>query len=154
MSDAKSSIESNFQNITNEYLENTHQYNNYNEIANVNQYMKNSQVSEQQRMQAMNENLKSRVLKVKQEYMILDYQKNATKLRSNIMMFSSVMIALIFVVAGIFMLGFIGRTLMFIIVAILTAIFLFITIVFVKANSSRRTSSWNQYYWSEIKSKD
>jgi transcriptional antiterminator Rof (Rho-off) len=152
MGDAKTSIQSNFQNITNEYLENTHQYNNYNEIANMNEYIKNSQVGEQMRMQAMNENLKSRVLKVKQEYMILDYQKNATKLRSNIMMFSSVMIALIFIVASVFMLGFIGRPLMFVIVGILTAVFLFVTIIFVKANSRRRTSSWNQYYWSEIKS--
>lgn len=85
-----------------QYLDLTHQLNNYNEIYNVNFYLKNMNSLEYERLERANENLKAKVLKMKQEYMLLDYGKHENNMRANIMYTTLIVASIIFIVCALF----------------------------------------------------
>ena len=144
-------INNNFSDIKATFLDNTHQLNNYNEIYNMNKYVEGIQNMEVKRKQDMNENLKSRIMKLKQEYMLIEYKRNALKMKANIMLFSSIIIALCFMCVSLFLMEKLNKTLTIIIVSVLIVFYIFMVIIIVKSNSHRRFNSWTQYYWSDMK---
>lgn len=149
--DTDTKLDTNFSDIKVDFLNNTHQLNNYNEIYSMNKHVDGIQNIERRKLEGINENLKTRIMKLKQEYMLIDYKRNALIMKSRIMMFSSVVIALCFILAALFLMEKINQTIMFSVIGVLCVIYLFVVIMIIKSNSHRRYYSWSQYYWAEMK---
>lgn len=148
-----SSIKTALDNNKNTFLDLTHQLNNYNEIYNVNSYLKNMNALEYDRLSRTNENIKAKVLKMKQEYLLLEYGKHENKMRTNIMLITMVIVSIISVVFGFYCQDKLDKN-MSIMIAVGILIFYFLIILFIlKANAKRRKYDWNQYYWLEMKKK-
>jgi magnesium-transporting ATPase (P-type) len=136
-----------------QYLDLTHQLNNYNEIYNVNFYLKNMNSLEYERLERANENLKAKVLKMKQEYMLLDYSRHESNMRANIMYTTLLVACIIFILCALFYQEKIQKNVMIMIITGLAVIYFAIIIFILMANSKRRKYAWDQYYWNEMKKK-
>lgn len=135
--------------ITN-FQDMTHQLNNYNEIHSLNTYLNNQSTDELARMNTTNEALKSRILKLRQYYMTLDYKKNLNKMKADIMLISVIGFAFMFIVAGLHMKGTIPRNFMFIGLGVVTLLYVIVILSIVQTNAQRRKSNWTQFYWQSI----
>ena len=71
------------------YLDLTHKLNDYNEIYNLNTYLDGANSTELERLSYTNETLKTRLLKLKQEYLLEDRGVKAYTFRSNILYFTT-----------------------------------------------------------------
>lgn len=152
--DIDTKLDSKFTDIKIDFLNNTHQLNNYNEIYSMNKHVDGIQNIERQKLEGVNENIKTRIMKLKQEYMLIDYKRNALIMKSRVMIFSSVIIALCFILAALFLMEIINQTVMFVTIVVLCIIYLFVVIMIIKSNSHRRYYSWSQYYWAEMKKRN
>lgn len=133
------------------YLELTHQLNNYNEIYNVNFYLDNLNTVEYDKLERANNNIKGKVLRMKQEYMTLEYSENENKTRSNIMYSSIIVTSILFILGAMFIKKLI-TTNKLVMISLSIIIVYFGILLFVLYNqANRRKYAWNQYYWSEIK---
>jgi len=128
----------------------THQLSNYNEIYNLNLYLQNQATDELNRLQATNESLKSQVLKMKQEYLSMDYHKNLYTLKSEIMKMSIVFFAFMFIIVGVHLKGTIPKNIMFIALSVVVVLYLIAVLAMVKSNQRRRRSNWTQFYWESL----
>lgn len=128
----------------------THQLSNYNEIYNLNLYLQNQATDELNRLQATNESLKSQVLKMKQEYLSMDYHKNLNMLKSNIMIMSMLAFAIMFIIVGLHLKGTIPRNIMFIALGVAVVLYLVAVLAMVMSNNRRRRSNWTQFYWESL----
>lgn len=135
------------------YLDLTHQLNNYNEIHNVNTYLQQMNEVEGGRLHRANENIKAKILKMKQEYMLLDYGVHENKMRSNIMYTALIVTSIIFIICTLFYDDKLSQGIALTICAALIALFFAIVIFLLIANSKRRKYAWEQYYWNEFKKK-
>ena len=137
----------------NKYLDLTHQFNNYNEIYSVNTYLKNSNDTEIERLQSENNVLKARVLKIKQEYILKDRDANSFVFRTNIMLFTIVIISLAFVLMALYMSGRLSGKWMGILAGLLFVIYFIVVYVLVRGNAERRKYAYNQFYWLNMEKK-
>lgn len=135
------------------YLDLTHQLNNYNEIYNVNFYLKNMNTLEHDRLNIANQNIKAKILKMKQEYMLQDYGVHENKMRTYIIEATTVITCIIFMIIAMFYQGKLDHTMAIMISIGILIVYLIIVIFLLKANSKRRKYAWDQYYWSEYKKK-
>lgn len=148
-----STIKSSLDNNKDSYLDLTHQLNNYNEIYNVNFYLKNMNTLEHERLERASQNIKTKVLKLKQEYMLMDYSCHEYKMRSNIMYASVIVVAFIFIIIAMFYQDKIAQNIAIIICIVVASVYLLLVIFILLSNSKRRNYAWEQYYWQEMKKK-
>jgi hypothetical protein len=143
--------EGNLTSNKNHYMDLTHQLNNYNEVYNVNFYLNNLNNVELDRLQNMEGNIRAKVLKMKQEYLLTDFAINEHRLRSNIIYMGLIVMAIVFLIASFYSGGSLKGPIAFTIISVIVLLYLLIALFFVYANSHRRRYAWEQYYWSEMK---
>jgi cytochrome c-type biogenesis protein CcmH/NrfG len=133
------------------YLDLTHKLNDYNEIYNLNTYLDGTNTTELDKLSYTNETLKTRILKLKQEYLAQESDVKLYTFRNNILYFSTIVIAFILCIVAFYSEGsFSGKFTVIIILCILTVYF-FILLLLIKANVERRTYAYDQYYWAQVK---
>jgi len=133
--------------ITNtiQYLDNTHKFNDYNEIDNLNTNLLSTNNIEVQRLTVFNDQLKTKVMKYKQNYMLTDYAIHEISMYNNILAFTIIVVCLL-----IFCVVKVSRTTMIWISVIVGIIYLIVIMIILKSNANRRSSSWSQWYWSPV----
>lgn len=129
----------------------THHFNNYNEIFNLNIYMKNSGAQERARLQRTNELLKGRVIKLKQEYVLQDRKVHFMSLKNGLMYYTLFVTCLLLLIVGFFVKNSISITILIVSTIIITLIFIISVVMVVKNHSNRRNIMWDQYYWKPMK---
>ena len=137
--------------ITN-YKSLTHELNNYNEIYNLNNYLAQNTTTEFDRLSKMNEVFKSKVLKSKQQYLDADRNVNRLELTNYLLCFSAVIFGFFFVAVGIHLKSpaKFSKKSVWIVVLILTVLYIALVLLIVLSNSKRRNQYWDQYYWQQI----
>jgi hypothetical protein len=125
----------------------THQFNNYNEIFNMNIYMKQSSVQERARLERTNEMLKGRVIKLKQEFVLQDRTVNFMGLRNSLMYYTLVIICLMLLLVGFFVKKTISQNVLIVATVVIVTIFIISVVMVAKNHSNRRNIIWDQYYW-------
>ena len=130
----------------------THQLQSYNEIYNLNNFLKQQTFEDERRIRKTNDNLKSQILKLRQQYLGFDYQKNMTAVRNNILYITLITFSLLFIVGGLTLKQTINIGMMSTIVGVISVCYMFIVMYFVMANKSRKQQGFNQFYWDGIKS--
>lgn len=140
----------------NSYLENTHRLNDYNEIYNLNSHLQKSNTLEISRLQSTDNILKSKVLKLKQEYLLLGHDTKVYHFRMNVMYFSAMVLGILFVIAAAFMVPrapplkpMITGKIAIWSSCIIAIVYLIIILLVVKAHANRRAYSYNQFYWND-----
>lgn len=136
-----------------QYLDLTHQLNNYNEIYNVNFYLKNLNTLEYDRLDRANQNIKSKIMKMKQEYMLLDYSTHENKMRARIMVTTMILLSVVFILLALYYQNKMDLNMAVMITVALSVVYFGIVIFILVANSKRRKYAWDQYYWSDMKKK-
>lgn len=135
------------------YLDLSHQLNNYNEIYNVNFYLNNLNNVEKDKLDMTNNNIKAKVLRMKQEYMTLDYSSNENKTRANIIYWTIIVASVLFIMGGMYVDNKLAQS-MLITIMIIAIIVYFCTVLFILYNqTNRRKYAWDQYYWGQMKNK-
>lgn len=129
----------------------THQFNNYNEIFNLNVYVKNSTTQDRARLERVNDTLKSRVIKLKQEYIMQDREYKYMSFKNGLMYYTIVVTCIFLILVGLFMMEMISQGSLILITIILSVMFIISIVVVVKNNSTRRNLTWDQYYWEPMK---
>lgn len=135
------------------YLDLTHKLNDYNEIYSVNSYLQGATNLELTRLRKTNNMLKSRILKMKQQYMMYDHDVDEYMFRLNILYFTAAIVAVVLMIASLFMQGYVTPKLAMIISGGLIIIYLIIVLFTVKANAERRKYAYDQFYWKPVDKK-
>lgn len=129
------------------YLDTTHKLNDYNEIYNLNQHLLDVNTLEEDKLVGFNNQIVTKLMKMKQNYLLTDYAINEFSMYSNILAFTIIIVA--------FMLVFVAKstsTDFMIKVCIGFGIFyLLVLMIILKSNANRRKYAWTQYYWDPIK---
>lgn len=135
-----------------QYLSNTHDLNNYNEILNVNQQLEFNYLSDADRLGETNNVLKSKILKLKQEYILNDNGIDKYKSLLNFIYVSFVA----FAISIILIISFIKKTLpdktFYLLIIFLTLLYLVYALFYILSGLTRRKMAYNQFYWKNIKS--
>ena len=131
------------------YLDVTHKLNDYNEIYNLNQHLLDNNSQEFERLNTFNNQLKNKLMKAKQSYMLMDYGIHEYEMYNNLLVFTIVVASIaLFVVSKtpveqknklIWGCGIIG------------VVYLIIMMVALSSKPSRRKYAWSQWYWSPVK---
>ena len=87
------------------YLDLTHKLNDYNEIYNLNTYLDGANSTELERLSYTNETLKTRLLKLKQEYLLEDSGVKAYTFRSNILYFTAIILSIVLCLTAVYVEG-------------------------------------------------
>lgn len=130
-----------------DFLDMTHKLNDWNEMQNVNNHLKRNNEIEIHRLTAMNNQVKTKVMKMKQDYLLSDFAIHELSLYINTMMFTIIVVsvALIFVARA---KGY--QSVLWILIGL--GIFYLIVLIFIlKSNVNRRKYAWDQWYWAPIK---
>lgn len=136
-----------FQDERNNYLKLTDTMNNYNEINNLNNYLGGMNSTEKQQLTAYSNIIRSKILKLKQEYLLNDYGINEYKMRTLIINFSIVAVSATLIFVSLFRDGKItGKKLGYIALGIVIA-YLIVVLSIVLSNRNRRKYDWNTYYF-------
>ena len=129
------------------YLDFTHKFNDYNEIRNLNSYISNATSSDYERLNVINNNLKTRVLKLKQQYILYEHDASLYKFRTNLLYFVIVCMSLILFFIAMLSEGRIKPVLCVILLSIILVICVFVTIIYSISSKFRRNQAYNQFYW-------
>jgi len=136
------------------FKSNTHQVNNYNEIYNLNVYLKKVNEAEYTKLNRTNETLKGSILKAKQDYMIADRIVQFSRFKNNLLYLSIVTLCLVMIVVGLQVMKLIPQaSIAATIITIILILYLIVTFFLMLNNSNRRNTNWNQFYWSEMDKK-
>jgi hypothetical protein len=133
------------------YLDLTHKLNDYNEIYSVNNYLQEANSVELDRLRSTDNTIKTRVLRLKQEYLQGDHGIKEYKFRTNILYFSAIVISFLLLIGSLFIQGRINQKIAIIISVTLIVVYLLILLFVVKANVERRSYAYDQYYWDQVK---
>jgi hypothetical protein len=129
----------------------THQLNNYNEIFNLNLYLQNSGIQERNRLSKTNETLKSKIMKLKQQYVLEEWKKSYMQLKINLVYYAIIIISVILIFVGLYLNKAVSLGVAIGVTIALSVFFILSVILIVKANSNRRNLFWDQFYWSPMK---
>jgi len=132
------------------YLDLTHKLNDYNEIYNLNTYLDSANTSELDRLKYTNETLKTRILKLKQEYLAEDSGVKLYTFRINVLYFTAIIIAIVLCIAAFYAEGKISSKIASIFSMGLIIVYFIILLFVVKANIERRNHAYDQYYWDQV----
>lgn len=131
------------------YLDITTKLNDYNEIENLNKHVNSANTQELGKLRTFNNQLQTKLLKAKQNYMLMDYGIHEYDMINNILGFTIIVVSLaLFVVSRTSPEN--KKTLVWTCLGI-ALFYLIIVLVILKQNSSRRTYAWSQWYWSPMK---
>jgi hypothetical protein len=136
----------------NKYLEATHKLNDYNEIYNMNSYMLQANSQELYRLNYTNNLLKTRILKLKQEYMLHEHDTHVYHFRRNILYITALVVAGLLLVFSLFVQGKLAKNVTMGIAVGVTVLYLIVILLIVRRNLRRTTYSYDHYYWNQIKS--
>ena len=134
-----------------EYLDYTHKLNDYNEIRNLNTYITSATSADYERLSGVSNNLRTRVLKLKQEYLMYEHNTSLYTFRTRILYFVAVCLSILFFVIAMLSEGKIGAILAMILVFTIILSCTLIVVFFVIVNKKRRNYAYDQYYWKEPK---
>jgi hypothetical protein len=129
----------------NKYLDITSKLNDYNEIHNLNEHLLTSNTLEIQRLNTINNQLKSQLMKAKQNYLLTDYAIHEYSVANNFLGFTIILVCV--------MLFFVAKAtaaqknMILIISSVIGVIYLFILILILNSNIKRRKYAWAQWYW-------
>ncbi len=132
------------------FLDLTHKLNDYNEIYNVNTYLQGAYSQELERLMVMNNDLKTNLLRLRQEYMTNESGISAYRFRTNIVYFTLIVICIILMVTTLFAQGKLSARMLFIICLVIIVIYFIIVLIMIKSNNERRAYSYNQFYWRPV----
>jgi hypothetical protein len=133
-------------NNKNQFLDITNKLNDYNEIDNLNNHLLSANNSELSKLTTFNNQIKTKLMKMKQDYMLMDYSIYEMNMYSNIVIFTIiVMCFLFFIVAKIE-----SRKILITICTITGIFYLIVLIIMLKKSVNRRKYSWNQWYFSPV----
>lgn len=138
-----------FVNKVTEYLDTTHKLNDYNEIWNLNQHLSDVNKLEEGKLNDFNNMILTKLMKMKQQYMLTDYAINETAMYTRAMMFTIVVVA--------FLLVFVSRATpetkkQLIMISAGVSIFYLVVLMFIlKSSANRRKYAWSQWYWEPVK---
>lgn len=131
------------------YLDITTKLNDYNEIESLNKHMMSANTQELGKLRTFNNQLKTKLLKAKQSYMLMDYGIHEYEMINNILGFTIIVVCLaLFIVSRVSKEN--KKMLVWICMGI-ALFYLIVVLVVLKHNSSRRTYAWSQWYWSPVK---
>lgn len=133
------------------YLDLTHKLNDYNEIYSVNNYLNGANGVELDRLTTTDNTIRTRILRLKQEYLQHDHAIKEYKFRTNILYFSSIVIAFLLVLSALFIEEKIKPKIFIIVSSSIIVIYLLILLFVVKANVTRRSQAYDQYYFDQVK---
>ena len=131
-----------------DYLNITSKLNDYNEIYNLNNHLLMSNELETNRLNTINNQLKSQLMKTKQNYLLTDYAISEYKVTNNLLGFTIILVCV--------MILFVAKAkkeqknLVLIICSIIGVIYLFILIIILNSTRRRRKYAWSQWYWSPM----
>lgn len=137
------------QNNVYKYLDTTHKYNDYNEIYNLNQYLLDVNSIEEGKLSEFNEHVSSKLMKLKQEYMLTDYSIQETNMYVNILVFTIIVICLMLALLSIWKKE--NMNSLMIVYAVIGVLYLLVVLLILKANANRRKYAWSQWYWNPMK---
>lgn len=138
-----------FINKVTEYLDKTHKLNDYNEILNLNNHLFDVNTAEETKLAEFNSMIVTKLMKMKQQYMLTDYAINEMAMYTRALMFTIIVVA--------FLLVFVSKATpetkkQLIVISGGTAIFYLVVIMFMlKSSANRRKYSWSQWYWDPVK---
>lgn len=131
------------------YLDITTKLNDYNEIENLNKHMMSANTQELDKLRTFNNQLKTKLLKAKQNYMLMDYGIHEYDLINNLLGFTIIMVCLtLFIVSRT---SPENKKMLVWICMGLALFYMIVVLIVLKQNSSRRTYAWSQWYWSPMK---
>lgn len=132
-----------------QYLDKTHKLNDYNEIWNLNQHLIDVNTIEERKLNEFNDMIVTKLMKMKQQYMITDYAINESAMYTKILMFTIIVASFLIVIVSKTQPE--GKKQL---IAICTGagVFYLIVLMFIlKSSSNRRKYSWSQWYWDPVK---
>lgn len=135
----------------NNFMELTHELNNYNEIYNKNVYLKSIVVSELDKLQAVEDGVKTSVMKQKQDYMAADYGLHLFGVRAKIMMWTVVVACGLLLVIATHLSGRVAQLNNVTIVvsgcSAVVLVWFLVVYLTLRSYTNRRANSWSQFYW-------
>jgi hypothetical protein len=137
-----------------DFLDLTHQLNNYNTLYNLNTHLQNIHTKELDTLTNTDNQTKSVAMKSKQQYMLLDYGVNEYALRSNLMYFTLIVASAIIILCSFYAMGTMTMTVTILSVTGMLILWAIVVLVVVKVNSNRRKYAWNQYNWRAVNGDD
>lgn len=142
-----------------DFMEMTARLNDYNEITSLNNYILNNNTSEYNKLKTIYTTVSSQLLRMKQEYLIIEGSIQKYNLWITVVNITTIAISLCFIILCLGMKGDISipesiilkqPTAAWICVGIAVVYFLIVSIILSKGKN-RRAYSWNQYYWNPMK---
>lgn len=146
-----SEIDTTFTNHKNTYLDHTHRLNDYNEIYNLNSYLSNATHNDLERIQSINNTIKTRVMQAKQEYMMYEHGASQYRFRVNLLYFLLICVSLVLFCVTMHSEQRLDLKWTIIITSTILIVCLITIWVAVIANKARRNYAYNQFYWQEAK---
>lgn len=131
------------------FMEKTNILNDYNEIGNINDHLLATNTTEASRLQTISNQLRSKLMKAKQVYLLTDYSVNEYTMYNNLLILT-IFFACIFVMITATVTS---RTLVIWISIVLCLVYLIIVMVVLSSNVKRRKYAWNQWYWNSAEKK-
>jgi len=135
------------------FLDLTHKLNDYNEIYSVNNYLQGAYGQELDRLNTTNNDLKTQLLRMKQEYMTNDSGIYVYKFRISILYVTIFIVCIVLMITTLFAQNKLSSRMLLIIVLAIIVIYFIIVLVMIKMNNERRYYAYNQYYWNTITNK-
>lgn len=129
------------------YTSYTHKLNDYNELYNANNQLKNVNRNELDKMSTFSNNVDNRLHILKQNYLLSEAGVNQYNLRIKILIITIIVLSILVSLASYSFEGKIQTKTMINIVIGTVIGWLLIIYIVVKINSSRRNDSWQQYYF-------
>ena len=136
------------------YLDLTHKLNEYNEIYNVNDYLKKTAGSEIVRLQSSLDNLRKFILQQQQRYLLEDYSLNDTYFRTNIIRWTGIVSSILLLIAATVAsgksgaVGITSNKTMFMMAGFIVVIYMIIVLAMARSQTERRKTAYQQFYWS------
>jgi hypothetical protein len=140
---------SDLNNATNKYLEHTNQLNDYNEINNLNDHLLSSNNLEIERLKSINNNIRSKLMKAKQSYLLTDYSIHELSIYNNLLLFTILLTCVIILVVSTSK----SKAAVMWISGAICILYLIVIIVVLSSNVKRRKYAWNQWYWESVEKK-
>lgn len=131
------------------YLDITNKLNDYNEIYNLNQHLIDSNDLEIIKLKKYNDTIVTKLMKMKQDYMLTDYSINEYELYSKILSFTIICVCiLLFFIAKLN-----DKATLIKIAGIVGIVYLIILMFILSSNQNRRKYAWSQWYWKPAEKK-
>ena len=130
------------------YKDNTNQLNNFNEIYNMNTYVSNINKNEIDRINDYNRTLNTRILQLKQDYLLKEYRVHNYQFWYNVMYFTIVMSGIALAIMAFYLTNkeAMSFTIVLVILGVLSVFYLIVLLYVLSIKIIRRNTSWNQFY--------